>query len=295
MAKIDQLTDALFVGGLAASAAYLGASEVWTLAAPPSLTIAPVVSGGTSPPADLSCTTGSWTGSPTSYYYQWQEFTGGFWIDLIGETANTLDDAPNGTYRCEVTAENAEGLSDPAYSNSVTVSSGAWSTRDEWTPTAYEDWTDDTIRQVIDASLLLSGGGSQVRLRLSNGPFYDLAARVYVGVGRNTGNEYAFDGPPVDVTVSGSTAISIVNDGTNYLSVTSDDIALVVPAGRNIVVSAHFPAAGGNKRPAVETAQTGWRNYFLLGTNDAATEAATGYSTNVDHAVVLVSRVEQFG
>lgn len=287
--------DALRLGDLTVSTAYLGSNEVWPPPSIPTNLVAPTVTGTPSVGQVQTCSTGSWTGTPTSYSYQWFEYVASVWTALIGETANTYTPSGTGTFRCEVVATNGVGSSSAVASNSVNVTSGSWSTRDEWTPAAYEDWTDDTIRQVIDASLLLSGGGSQVRLRLSNGLFYDLAARVYVGVGRNVGNEYAFDGPPVDVTVSGSTAISIVNDGTNYLSVTSDDIALAVPAGRNIVVSAHFPAAGGNKRPAVETAQPGWRNYFLLGANDAATEAATGYSTNVDYAVVLVSRVEQFG
>lgn len=295
MAKIDQLTDALYVGGLTATAAYLGASEVWTLAEPPSLTIAPVVSGGTSPPADLSCSTGTWTGSPTGYAYQWQEFTGGIWVALVGETASTLDDAPVGTYRCRVIATNAEGDSDPAYSNSVSVSSGAWSVRDAWTPSAYQDWTGGTVRNVIDASLLLPGGGSQARIRMSNGPYYDLAARVYIGVGAASGNEYAFDSTPLDVTVGSNTAITIVNDGTNFLFVDSDDIALVVPAGRNIVVSAYFTGPS-NMRPAVlNGTRTGWRSYFRYAIDDAATVAATGYSSNVTDAAVLVSRIEQFG
>lgn len=117
-------TDAVYMGTLEAVAVYLGTAEVWTLAAPPVNTVAPVVSGGTSPPADLACSTGTWAGSPTSYAYQWQEFTGGVWVDVSGEVTNAYDDAPLGTYRCEVIATNAEGDSAPAYSNTVNVTSG---------------------------------------------------------------------------------------------------------------------------------------------------------------------------
>lgn len=124
MPVLNQSTDEVFVGTQAAIAAYLGTVEIWTLAAPPVNTAAPVASGDTTPPADLACTTGAWSGSPTSYAYQWQEFTGGTWVDVSGQTASTYDDAPLGQYRCEVIATNAEGDSAPAYSNSITVTSG---------------------------------------------------------------------------------------------------------------------------------------------------------------------------
>lgn len=86
---------------------------VWVLPVPVN-TVAPDVSGGTSAPADLSCSTGTWTNSPTSYAYQWQELIAGDWEDVIGETANTFDDAPAGTYRCLVTASNSYGPSENA-------------------------------------------------------------------------------------------------------------------------------------------------------------------------------------
>ena len=124
MPILNQSTNEVYVGTLAAVSAYLGTTEVWTLAAPPVNTAAPVASGDTTPPADLACTTGAWSGSPTSYAYQWQEFTGGTWVDVSGQTASTYTDAPLGQYRCEVIATNAEGDSDPAYSNAVTVTSG---------------------------------------------------------------------------------------------------------------------------------------------------------------------------
>ncbi len=124
MPVLNQSTDEVFVGTQAAIAAYLGTVEIWTLAAPPVNTAAPVVSGDTTPPADLACTTGAWSGSPTSYAYQWQEFTGGTWVDVSGQTASTYNDAPLGQYRCEVIATNAKGDSATAYSNSITVTSG---------------------------------------------------------------------------------------------------------------------------------------------------------------------------
>lgn len=96
---------------------------VWVLPVPVN-TVAPVVSGGTSAPADLSCSTGTWTNTPSGYTYQWQENISSVWTDMVGETANTLDDAPAGTYRCMVTASNSYGSGVATASNSLIVTSG---------------------------------------------------------------------------------------------------------------------------------------------------------------------------
>lgn len=63
----------------------------------------------------LSCSTGTWTGSPTTFTYQWQsapdEIT---WADIGGATNNTLliDPTLQGDFiRCGVVAYNAAGPS----------------------------------------------------------------------------------------------------------------------------------------------------------------------------------------
>lgn len=90
-----------------------------TLSAPtfPVNTVAPVVSGTLIVAAMLSCTTGTWTNTPTSYAYQWRRDG----VDIGGETASThtlvLDDVGK-MMTCLVTATNADG-STPQISNSV--------------------------------------------------------------------------------------------------------------------------------------------------------------------------------
>jgi hypothetical protein len=93
---------------------------------PPSNTSSPVVTpssgvAGTT----FSCTTGSWTGSPTSYSYQWQYFEGGGfgWV-ATNQTGSTFNSTGYGglSIRCQVTATNAGG-SVAATSNSATVTS----------------------------------------------------------------------------------------------------------------------------------------------------------------------------
>lgn len=97
--------------------------EVWTLPVPAN-TVAPVLSGGTSAPADLSVTNGTWTNSPTGYRYQWQELLTGVWTDLGGETASTYTTDHAGEFRCVVIAESDFGDSNPANSNSLVITAG---------------------------------------------------------------------------------------------------------------------------------------------------------------------------
>jgi hypothetical protein len=91
-------------------------------AAPPVNTIAPVVSGTTTEGETLSCTTGTWTGTPPiTYAYQWYRTSGPGSVPISGATSSTylLDAADVGEQvRCVVTATNAAASVD-ATSNSV--------------------------------------------------------------------------------------------------------------------------------------------------------------------------------
>lgn len=89
---------------------------------PPENTVAPVASGSPYVGWQVSSTTGTWTGSPTSYGYQWQSSPDGTtdWQDIVGETtsAYTIDGSELTRFlRCVVTAFNDEGASSPVPSN----------------------------------------------------------------------------------------------------------------------------------------------------------------------------------
>ena len=99
---------------------------------PPASSVAPVVSGTTTVGSTLSCTQGTWTGSPTSYAYQW--LRGG--VNIPGATASTYltVTADGGTsVGCMVTASNAGG-SASATSNALAITAGGatsvWSAAD---------------------------------------------------------------------------------------------------------------------------------------------------------------------
>ena len=89
------------------------------LIAPPVVSAAPVVTGTPTVGATLSCTTGAWQYSPTSYAYQWRRGA----TPIAGATASTyvLQALDSGTsVSCQVTATNPAG-SASALSNAIAV------------------------------------------------------------------------------------------------------------------------------------------------------------------------------
>ena len=94
-------------------------------------TVAPVVSptSGTAGTTTYSCTTGTWTNSPTSYAYQWQyNDSGSLYLNISGATSSTYSPPSNffslgyfSPIRCRVTATN-DGGSTQAFSTTASVS-----------------------------------------------------------------------------------------------------------------------------------------------------------------------------
>jgi hypothetical protein len=82
--------------------------------AAPANTVLPVVSGSAAEGETLSASSGSWSGSPTSYAYQWQDCnaTGGGCASIAGATASSYKLVAGDvghTVRVVVTASNASG------------------------------------------------------------------------------------------------------------------------------------------------------------------------------------------
>jgi len=89
----------------------------------PAMTVAPVVSGSLVTGSVLSCTTGTWAGSPSGYAYQWKRGA----VGIVGATSSTytLVTADVGALMsCAVTATNAAG-SAYALANTIGPVTGA--------------------------------------------------------------------------------------------------------------------------------------------------------------------------
>lgn len=112
------LTGQSFTRTLEAGSAYLFEIPLIAAGTPaPVNTVAPAVTGTTTQGQVLSCTTGTWNNSPTSYGYQWRRSgtaingaTSSTYTLVVGDVGSTID--------CLVTATNSGGSTTQA-SNSV--------------------------------------------------------------------------------------------------------------------------------------------------------------------------------
>lgn len=111
--------DALYLGTQSVTAAMLGSEQVWPELAVPGNTVAPSITGALNTGSLLTATTGTWTNSPSSYAYLWQQYDGGSWT-TVG-TGSTFTPDEEDDYRVRVIATNAVGDSEPAFSAPVTV------------------------------------------------------------------------------------------------------------------------------------------------------------------------------
>ena len=97
------------------------ANGVWSgvnVTPPPVISVAPVVSGANTSGSTVTVTTGTWTNSPTGYYYQWLANA----VAISNATSNsfTLTNTQGGAnVSCNVTAYNVSGNSTPSTSNSI--------------------------------------------------------------------------------------------------------------------------------------------------------------------------------
>lgn len=97
------------------------ANGSWINVTPPLIpvnTVSPVISGTTTVGQTLSVTTGTWTNTPTGYYYQWRANASAISNATANTFALTITQA-GANITCNVTAYNALGNSTPATSNSV--------------------------------------------------------------------------------------------------------------------------------------------------------------------------------
>ena len=116
----------------ASASATSNALAIAALPSAPANTVAPVVSGTATVGSTLSCSTGTWTNSPTGYAYQWL----GNGLNISGATSSTYVTvtADGGTsVSCRVAATNAGGTTSQA-SNALAIAAGAtgsvWSAAD---------------------------------------------------------------------------------------------------------------------------------------------------------------------
>ena len=182
-------------------------SNALSIALPlPANTVAPVASGATTIGSTLSCTTGTWTNSPTSFAYQWRR--GG--VNISGATSSTYVTvtADDGTsVGCVVTATNAGGSASQA-SNTLAISSvvaSVWSASD-----------------AAAGSMTLSNGGLTVTPQVNGPQWYT----IRTSTSKNSGKLYiefavgaSVTGTGIDFGASGGSFVLVAN---GYLGSVAD-------------------------------------------------------------------------
>jgi fibronectin type 3 domain-containing protein len=115
----------------AGSSSATSVSTAQVLDAPPSNTTPPTISGIASNGNTLAATQGTWTGSPTSFTYQWRrcDSGGGSCANIAAATASTYTlvsaDVGN-TIRVSVTAANGGGSTTASSQQTSVVSTSGW-------------------------------------------------------------------------------------------------------------------------------------------------------------------------
>ena len=106
-------------GGLNNSQIISGIDDATGVPHAPATIDTPWVSGATVRGSVLSCTMGNWTGSPTSYAYQWK--SGGVNVGTNAATYTTVVGDVGKAVGCVVTATNAQGSTAAPLSNTIVV------------------------------------------------------------------------------------------------------------------------------------------------------------------------------
>jgi Cellulase (glycosyl hydrolase family 5) len=174
----------------------------------PTNTAAPVITGSTQQGDTLAVSNGTWTGTPTSYSYQWQDCVGSTCNSITGATSSsyTLQASDVGdTIKAVVTATNSDG--------SVNVTSGATSAVTTAVSTAGLDGI------YVSGSELVNGSGQQIHLHGVDEEGTEYACAQY-------GQIFDTPGTAQDAALMASWHINFVRIGLNALCV---DCALGVP------------------------------------------------------------------
>lgn len=146
-------------------------------------------------------------------------------------------------------------------------------------------WSGYTMRQVIDASAILSPGGTHTRVTLdaSIGSGGVVIGEAFIGK-KDIGGDDAYDSvsPPTRLTFSGNAGATIAQ-GTQLVS---DAAAFAPQTGDGVVIAIYFSGASSTR---LASGVSGWSAFFKLG-NDVSTGNTSGYSSWTE--ALCVSKIE---
>jgi hypothetical protein len=217
---LDVVVTAINAGGSASATSAQTAAITSATPAAPANTAVPTITGTAQQGLTLTASNGSWSGSPTSYTYQWQDCTSSTsCTNITGATSSTytLQSSDVGdTIDIVVTATNASGPSSATSNQSASVISS---------PTPPANTALPAISgQTVEGQTLTTGNGSW-----SSSP---------------TGYTYAWE----DCDTSGANCTKISNATASTYTLTGTDVGDTI---RSVVTAAN--AGGSNSATSWQT------------------------------------------
>jgi hypothetical protein len=233
---------ALVAAGITATAA---------LAAVPSNTVPPTITGPPEKGMTLTAHNGSWTGNPASYLYRWQRCAadGTACANIVGASAKTYTltstDIDN-TIRVRVTAVNADGRT-AAFSKPTTVVSDSQAPNNTARPTI--TGTPQPGEELTTSNGTWSGGVTSFTYQWQR---CDPSGSACADVAGATGKAYGVRAADVGNTLRAQVT---ARNGHGSTTVNSDVTAVV----RTTTSPAPAPApAAGNHRPTIRILTVRW-------------------------------------
>jgi hypothetical protein len=216
----------------------------------PVSTAAPTISGTAQQGDALTVSDGSWSGSPTSYSYQWQDCTGTTCTDISGATANTyrLQSSDVGaTIDATVTATNAGG--------STSQTSDATNTVEPAVPANTAAPTISGTAQQGDA-LTVSDGSWSGSPNSYSYHWQDCSGNTCTDISGATANTYTLQSTDVGATIDAT--VTATNAGGSATATTAQTASVQPssPASGSQPAGSSGGVVGTAGAPSVNCSQT---------------------------------------
>jgi hypothetical protein len=170
------------------------------------------------------------------------------------------------------------------------IQTGSWVTvyQRPTAPVLDSGWSTYTFVATVAAAQFTRTGGTRCRLTFEGiSPEGFIASAMYVGNGGG-GDAFDFGDTPVQVTMGGSTTITVPASST----VVTDSFSFVKDATNPLVMSMTFASSANDNLARTNTSAPGCNSYYKNSVSEASLQNKTGYAANF--AESYFSKIELF-
>ena len=263
-------------------------STTVTVESPPVNTAAPSITGTAAQASTLTASTGTWSGNPSSFAYQWQACSSAACADIAGAASSTF--VPTITQRDSklqvvVTATNATGTTVATSATTQLVTPG---TSPLTIPT---NGAVNALAQMPDGSTIIGGAFTAVGGTLTNAPAISTAnAQSFTSVVLNTGGTISAIAPDaagyyiggVFTSVNGQSRFNLAQvdasgNVTSFNPGANSNVSALVLSGSTLYAGGSFNTLGGGG--------SGVTSRSRIGAVDTSSGAATSFNPGANITV----------